>query len=366
MNRRTFLAHAGAFALLTGCTPRCTWGSGIWTTPAPPPEPSTWTPPVSTWADATWSSPPSDEQWTLSSTPVIISTDLNHPNGDPDDHIDLAVAAGLGLDVRAVILDRQPHLYGGSGAAPMAQLNAITGLDWPAYDGLELGGSGTALISILEAQEQPVVILVLGSCRDVADAIRLDPELVATRVSRIVVFAGDASAEYVEMNVGLDPAAFLTVMTGPVPVRWVPCFDGGVWQAGTRSSFVQVAMKDLFVADLDDHLTRFFAYRFHESTADPLTWIDGPVTAADRQVLAAGQRNLWAAGLIGPALADGVVRWAGDVVARFVPMDVALDPDGTTAPLGPPTARVDVFTVENPNRWQDAMLGSTVTALRQI
>lgn len=48
--------------------------------------------------------------------PIILVTDLNHPLGNPDDHIDLAVAHGQDLDLVAVILDAKPELFDGDGA----------------------------------------------------------------------------------------------------------------------------------------------------------------------------------------------------------------------------------------------------------
>lgn len=306
-------------------------------------------------------------------TPVIYSTDINHPGGDPDDHIDLAVMHALGVNVRLLILDRHPHLNTGDGRPPAAQMAHITGHNWPTVDGIPDSlptlnrAAPTAIVDTLKASTVPVTIVTVGSLRDVAAAYNTDRDLFRAKVGRVVVFAGDATATtYTETNVWLDTYAFLTVMTSGVPIRWVPCFDGGLWTAGTRSSWTQYAQADLFPADLDSRLQRFFSYRLRAVTSDPIAWVDAPVEAADRTALTSGQRNLWCAGLLGPVLGDGIVRNGGTVVGRFDRETIRWNLAGQVDAAGPFEATVDMWRVVEPSGWQQAMLASTVTALRSL
>lgn len=75
--------------------------------------------------------------------PMIVITDLAHPGGDPDDHIDLAVTAGLDLNVAGLVVESA------DGAAPSAQMAVHESGGWrlPMIDltvtarrGLGLGG----------------------------------------------------------------------------------------------------------------------------------------------------------------------------------------------------------------------------------
>jgi hypothetical protein len=305
--------------------------------------------------------------------PVIYSTDLNHPNGDLDDHLDLAVMHALGVDVRLLVLDRHPRLFPGDGRPAAAQMEAITGTSWRTVDGLAdpfptlQRPAPTPLIGTLRNATEPVTIVAVGSLRDVAAAYNSDHILFREKVARVVVFAGDASAPgFVEMNVWLDPYAFLTVMTSGVAIRWVPCFDGGLWQPGTRSSFVQYPYPDVIPADLDPRLLRFFAYRLHASTADPIAWLHEPVTDADRAVMSTGVRNLWCAGLLGTVIGDGVMRHNGTPVGVFEPVTARFSIAGALDPAGPFEASVDQWRVLDQAGWRAAMLGHTVAALRSI
>lgn len=294
--------------------------------------------------------------------PLVYSTDLSHPHFDPDDHFDLACAHGLGLDVRAVVLDAASGSI--PGVIPVSQLNAITGRSWQAATGLPAPRS---ILAALHDAGRPVVIVTTGSCRDVAAAYNLDPDLFAARVERLVVFAGDASATgFVENNVRLAPFAFLQLMGSGLPVRWVPCFDGGLWQAGTHSSYVRAAQADLFPSDLAGPLLRYFSYMLSRATDDPIAYLSQPVSGADLALLRSGERNLWAGILMGAAPGDGSVRWDGRTVGAFEPVTVRFAMTGTVDPRGPIEARVERWRVVDPVGWQQAMIRGTAEALRKV
>lgn len=306
--------------------------------------------------------------------PVIYTTDLNHPNGDLDDHIDLAVMHTLpGVDVRLVVLDRHPATIPGDGMVPFDQLAAVTGRALPVAQGLSdkmptlQRGGATAILDCLRTSDAPITVVAVGSLRDVAAAINADRALCMEKIERLVVFAGDpVHGTSVEYNVMLDPYAFLTAMTAGIPTRWIPCFDGGVWQAGTRSSFVQINQRDVFPLDLDPRLLRFFTYRLRNATSDPLEWINSPVDQTDRNLLTSGLRNLWCAGLLGPAIGDGVMRWQGAPVGVFEPTVARWNIYGQSDAAGMFEASVDLWRVTDPAGWRAAMVADTVASLRLI
>lgn len=305
-------------------------------------------------------------------TSVVYSSDLNHPNGDLDDHVDLAVMHALDVDVRLVVLDRHVTIAG-DGMVPFNQLAAITGAVMPVAQGLpdklpSLQRAGaTAILDCLRASSEPVTVVAVGSLRDVAATINTDRALCIDKIGRVVVFAGDPThGAAVEYNVLLDPLAFLTVMTSGLSIRWVPCFDGGTWRAGTRSSFVQANQRDVFPLDLNPRLLRFFTYRLRSATSDPIAWLNVPLDATDRNMLTTGHRNLWCAGLLGAAIGDGVMRWQGAPVGVFEPVTARWNLLGMADAAGAFEATVDLWRVTDPVKWPAAMVAETVTALRRI
>ena len=271
---------------------------------------------------------------------VIYSTDLSHPHIDPDDHFDLAVAHGLGLNVQTVILDQHVSIGATPGAAPIAQLNALTGRRWPAVDGFprplhDLSDRGDrqprdrdAVIAALNVlrRNQRVSVVIVGSCRDIGAAYNNEPALFHDRVERLVIFAGEASLPgVVEYNVGLDPFAFVRLMASGLPIRWVPCFDGGPWQTGRHASFVQVPQARLLPPDLHPALIRYFVYMARREQGDPIEFLTHPVTKDDWQLLHSGLRSLWGGPLLAAGDGNGEVRFESKVVGVFEPATVRLN-----------------------------------------
>lgn len=223
---------------------------------------------------------------------TILTTDLFAPPADPDDHYDLAVAmSSTRFRPELVVIDRSRDPAGRAGRESVEELWRIAGGPRPR---VALGHEISRQIAFLRASPwRSVRVVTLGALTSLAALMRRAPALVREKVASVTVFAGDASpGSPVEHNVSLDPAAFVTVMTSELPIRWAPCFDGGPWRAGT-STFT--ATRDDFLlagagSRIADWFTRHIGHRF-------------------------GIRNLWAAGLLSGESPRGA-RWRS-VEARF-------------------------------------------------
>lgn len=260
--------------------------------------------------------------------PVVYCTDLFHPHDDPDDHFDLAALYAIPeLHIKGVVLDQGQKQLERPGRIPVSQMNWITGRDAPVAIGLAqrlssphdqaLGQppqfqEGVKLIlRALREARAPVMIATAGSVRDVVAAFNREPELFRAKAGKLLVFIGEASnTNFVEYNVGLDPQAYVGLMRSGLPVYWVPCFDGGLWQNRGHASFWQAKHADL-LRRASPALVQYFIYALEKETADSLAFLAGPVEPARRDRLFAGTRNLWCAAIFG-VLADRWVARVGD------------------------------------------------------
>lgn len=90
-----------------------------------------------------------------------------------------------------------------------------------------------------------MTVITVGSLRDLAAAFNREPDLFRKKVSRLMIFIGEASAPTLEWNVGLDPHAFICIMNSGLPVWWVPCFDGGNFKNKGNASYWTARHSDL-------------------------------------------------------------------------------------------------------------------------
>jgi hypothetical protein len=350
---------------------------------------------------------------------LIHATDLFRPHADPDDHFDLATVFALAAQGRfellAVMIDHPP---GGMAADPdvlaVAQLNRISGLAVPVLTGTpkrldpaeasrpgnQAGTAGVrALLKIMRASPLPVLISVVGSCRDVALAGRLDPKLFAAKCAGVYLNAGSgtpdpAKAARLEYNVNLDPASYAAIFDLPCPVYWLPCFEvapgeGVPFAAGDYGTFYRFHQKDV-LSRLSPRLQNYFAFmlkqgdsdRARQSEADALrpSWLrtlEGPADQAllDRQ----GDlfRNMWCtagffhmAGLsvAGSGLVGGRDDAQTHAVYTFDPVRVRCGADGVTRWSPDPRAQDRfLFHVRDRERYPAAMtaaLGALLSSLK--
>lgn len=234
--------------------------------------------------------------------PVIYTTDLFHPYGDPDDHYDLATLFALPeLDVRAIVIDMPQYLdrVMQPGIPALRQMFELAGrevphaigmhepLETPDDDARERADSqqkGVELIlATLRASDEKVVIFCTGSLADVAAAYNREPALLRAKLRALYVNGGigpDGIQE--EYNVRCDQNAFLRVMTSELPLVWFPCFGREEYRSYFRVT------DEAMISASPPKLQRFFVYALARSTDDPLAFLQGTT-----ETLPTGFRNMW-------------------------------------------------------------------------
>jgi len=250
---------------------------------------------------------------------------LYHPPQDPDDQLDLLTIAALPeLDLQGVVLDiTQKFLEAAPagfdirrdpGFVPVTQLSYLLGRDIPvamgpivpltsprdtAVDRPDREQAGIRLlIDTLERSSEPVVITCTGSARVVAAAFNRRPELLRSKVKRVVLNAGATGGTKREWNVGLDPAAYRGVWQSGLPVDWYPCatertaFD----QVNERGTYWKATQEDLF-RGISPTLRAWIAYSFSGSQrGDIIRVLSEEVDESVWKRILSGQRNLWSTG----------------------------------------------------------------------
>jgi hypothetical protein len=248
--------------------------------------------------------------------PVIYCTDLFHPHVDPDDHFDLATLYAMPeMDIKGIVLDQGKKQLERPGRIPVSQMNRITGRAVSAVIGLsaplkspddkgldqppEFQRGVEFIVQTLRASAKPVCIATLGSVRDVVAAFNREPGLFRTNVAMVLAFIGEASdAKFQEYNMGLDPQAFVGLMRAGLPVYWVPCFDGGVWQNRGHASFWRASHRAL-LGEAAPEVIQYFIYALEKEGSDPLAFLSHPAEPERQARLFAGTRNLWCAAVLG-------------------------------------------------------------------
>ena len=262
-------------------------------------------------------------------------SDLYRPAADPDDHYDLAVGmASRKYKPSIVVIDRsrivartRKPAYGA-----VAELSRIAGIAKPRV--VRDSRIKPTLQFLRSSRRKSVNVVTLGSLSGLADILRSDPQLLRRKVESVMVFAGDASpGAPIETNVGLDPEAFVRVMRSRLNILWIPCFDGGLWKAGS-SSFTVTSDAELL-----------------EGASAPLfSWFNRHV--GDRF----GIRNLWAAGLLSGERPKG---------ARWKKARVSFSRKGALRESGR-AATLERLTVHDRIRFESWMIGATRRALRRL
>jgi len=336
--------------------------------------------------------------------PVLHATDLFRPHGDPDDHWDLACVYALALrgdlDLKGVVID-YPRPERNPDTAAVAQMNLMTGTYVPIAVGSGLAMKSRQdtqaeapardlqgvrmLLEVLEQSPQPVVINILGGCRDVAVAGKRNPDLFAQKCAGIYLNAGTGSPKLTpssrpEYNVTVDKASYAALFDLPCPVYWMPCFEdlesrGGqaVREYGTYYRFQQ---KEI-LPHLSEMAQNYFAYMLGRyADSNWFRYLTGQRDEALLTKVGNDYRNMWCTG--------GFLHAAGYTVSRngtimslddasdspvftFDPIDVTCDDAGLTRwTPAPGTTNRFIFHVRDLQNYQAAMTEAMRSRLKAL
>jgi hypothetical protein len=336
--------------------------------------------------------------------PMIHVTDLFRPHNDPDDHWDLACVFALALqghiDLKGILIDSPPARRQ-AGFNPdvmaVAQMNHLTGLHVPVAVGspqpmsvrrdtqaqasdMEHGGIQMVL-DILEQSDRPVVINVIGSCRDIALAGNKAPALFARKCAGIYLNAGTGSpdkakAAQLEYNVSLAPQSYAALFDLPCPIFWMPCFEEmksgkNVMEYGTHYQFQQGQILPHLSNGLQN---MFMAMLSRQQNHAWLSYLIGPSDQDLLKEFGAKGRHMWctggflhAAGLAATQAGDIVpLAQAGDTaVLSFDPIKVSCSDGGVTEwTHDPDSAQRFIFHVRDMDHYQAAMTRAMQTLLQ--
>lgn len=252
--------------------------------------------------------------------PIIYSADLFQPPEDPDDHYDLAILSCLEeLELKALIFDlgtshRVPEEIGVTALKQMEKITRQSPPPWKiglrhplcspndkAFDQPEDFQGGVELIlSTLEQSTEPVVMFLVGSCRDFAVAFNRNPDLLREKVKAVYVNAGNGPAgKQTEWNVTLDPNAYVGLMNSGLPIYWCPCFTD-VYQLPSPDevsagkafcTYFVVPNQAELLASTRKEVKNYFAYALDKSREEPLTFLD-----QSPKLLPDSPRNMWCTG----------------------------------------------------------------------
>jgi hypothetical protein len=349
--------------------------------------------------------------------PMIHVTDLFRPHDDPDDHWDLACVYALAyqgcVDLRGILIDYpKPQRDNDPDVLAVAQLNHLTGLAVPVMVGSPRGMAAKdrslpesprdlrgvqAMLKIMRDSPAPVVINVLGSCRDVVLACRLDSDLFARKCRAVYLNAGSGTpspdkARQLEWNVSLDPTAYSAIFDLPCPIYWMPCFQevhnrpSDMFQVAEYSTFYRFSQDDVLTR-LSAGMQRYFAFMFQHGRfvrqaagqeppgADWLRALNTPPDSKLMRTVSQMERNMWCSGGFLHAAGRTVttngkivsLKNADDPVFTFDPIEVSCSADAVTRWKRTPTkSNRFIFHVQNIDRYSLAMTTALRTLLEQL
>ncbi len=273
---------------------------------------------------------------------VIYSTDLFHPYGDMDDQIDLAVLFALkDVEIKALILDNSTTQTERPGRIPVEQIITLAGKRVPYATGLSnrlasFNDTGKQqpvkdqqavelILKVLSDAPGKVTLVSVGSLRDFAAAFNRNKSLFHEKLEKIFVFAGEANLTgSTETNVRLDPKAFVQIMNSGLPIVWVPCFDGGIWQNHGKASYWQTDYKTL-LSRSSEKILNYLIYAYRKMDSDPVAYLSGSVDQNLKRKLFKKARNLWSCSVF-PAIQNQLVELVNSSY-RIMPAEKVAEED---------------------------------------
>ena len=295
--------------------------------------------------------------------PVIYCTDLFHPHDDPDDHFDIACLYAIKeIEIKAIILDQGQKQKNKPGSVPISQLNHITRRNIPHAIGLsdelkfpedkglwqakEYQDGVDLVLKTLKTSKGPVSIISVGSLRDIAAGYNRSPNLFKAKVDRLFIFIGEASKKgHIEYNVGLDKNAYIRIMNSGLPIYWVPCFDGGLWQNNGRASYWKASHKDL-LGRVSNRVMNYFIYALlKKNEKNPIQYLDNEINIDDRNKVLSMNRNLWCTAIFAHIAGRRFVRRGNEFIS--IPMSASYSKEQVIRPFT--FEEVSVFVDEKAN-----------------
>ncbi|RWA79573.1 MAG: hypothetical protein EOQ31_33605 [Mesorhizobium sp.] len=339
---------------------------------------------------------------------LLHQTDLFRPYADPDDHWDLAcvyaLAASGQLELGGVLVDFPPDNRPGRSpdVTGIAQLSYLTGLPTHmavgssvpyTHDRASLAAllrrdraGAEFLLDYLRGSQGPAYVSIVGSCRDLAIAAKLDPDLFRNKCAGIYLNAGTGHPDIAkqggtEYNVGLNAAAYAATFEIPCPIYWMPCFEINseegdfkpkVERFGTFYSFNQSDV----LPKLSPVLQSYFTYSLEARTdARYLQSLLAPRSDAPSWYTLYDDRFMWCTAGFFHMVSQAVDRAgkiiavsnADDAVFGFRPVDIKCDPNGVTTwtNAGAESNRF-LFEVKDPDSYASAMTVAMATLLGNI
>jgi len=240
------------------------------------------------------------------------------------------------------------------------------------------------VLRTLAEAPSPLVITIVGSCRDIALAGAAAPELFRTKCRAVYLNAGSGTRQpevlgELEYNVNLNPVTYASIFDLPCPVYWMPCFEltPPRWQVEEFGTFYRFTQSEI-LPQLSPRMQGYFAYMLTRSpSTDWLAALRTPPDAAALAVLGEKPRNMWctagflhATGRTVTVEGDLVpLAEAGDrAVFSYDPIKVACADDGLVrwepaAAAHPPRF---IFHVRDRERYAAAMTRAMRTLLATL
>ena len=337
--------------------------------------------------------------------PVIHQTDIFHHHADPDDHWDLACQFALSYigctDLKGILIDYPPTAdnygwdIGDPAIASVSQLNYITGLAVPVAVGESekvrceddvnkalarkpLNSGVSMVLKLLREAEEPTVIHIVGSCRDIALAIHADRDLFRKKCKAIYLNAGtgydDTKLEY---NVALDAWSYKTIFDAPCPLYWMPCFHiTEHMEVGEYGTYYCFRQKEI-LSVLSPQMQNYFAYML--GNVSDQRWLSYLSLPVNRRILDAhGElcRNMWCTGGFLHMVGKGVDKTgslislddaAESSIFEFQSVDISCDTDGRTAwHLSENKTERYIYHVKDQKHYAEAMTNAMKSLLQQL
>jgi hypothetical protein len=300
------------------------------------------------------------------------------------------------FDIRAVILDLGMEQERTPGSVPLRQIMHLSGRSVPYATGLglrlrypedaagnqfpEYQGGVNLLLQALRDSKKPVVIIAVGSLRDVAAAYNREPALFRDKVFRIYVDDGNSGGEDMQWNPQLDPQGWIRIFRSGLPLYWFPVFGPGTHPGDLLKGRVRTQRHQTYWAFWHEDvfgtvplgLQQYFLYalgRRDTFNADPIATLSEPVDESLRDRVWSQSRNMWSTASLLHASGRNVYRRENDWIAQQEPLpgyervecfdtvrvSVRIDRDLRTNFAPDPAGSVRIFRVLLPDDYQPAM-----------